>query len=150
MLAVIMIRSLLALGTLAVFAAPAIAQDGSAPSGTIALTPEEREAAVEAGATRAAAESLRNGASDRRVHGEVGVEIGSRGERAAYGTLVAPVGQNGVAAISYGTGQGPRWHGRHGRGGGRYGGSSFGAAYSSDGAAAPVPSAADTENVNPD
>jgi cytosine/adenosine deaminase-related metal-dependent hydrolase len=145
-----MIRALLAFGTLAAFAAPATAQETSPAPGTIALTPEEREAALEAGAARAADESLRNGASDRRVHGEVGVEVGSRGERAAYGTLVAPVGQNGVAAISYGTGQGPRWHGRHGRGGGRYGGSSFGAAYSSDSGATPVPSAADAENVNPD
>jgi hypothetical protein len=97
---------------------------------------------LEAGAARAADQSLQNGVSDRRVHGEVGVEIGSRGERAAYGTLVAPVGQNGVAAISYGTGQGPRWRDRHGR----FRSTSVSAGYSSDRAPAP----AEEENVNPD
>jgi hypothetical protein len=124
-----MIRSALALGLLSL-AASAQAQVAS-PPGTVALTPEEREAALEAGAVRARDESLQNGGGDRRVHGEVGVEVGSRGERAAYGTMVAPIGQNAVAAISYGTGQGPRWRGR-----GRYRDSSFGAAFSSDAASA--------------
>jgi hypothetical protein len=145
-----MIRIALASCALALAAAPLIAQDAPPPSGTVALTPEQREAAIEAGAMRAMDQSLQNGGSDRRVHGEMGVEVGSRGERAAYGTMVAPIGQNGMAAISYGTGQGPRWHGRHGRDGGRYSGSSFGAAYSSDGASVPVPPPAEAENVNPD
>lgn len=139
----IMTRLLLAFGISALFALPAGAQDSSAaPASTVALTPEQRETALEAGAARAADQSLQNGAADRRVHGEVGVEIGSRGERAAYGTLVAPVGQNGVAAISYGTGQGPRWHGRHGR----FRSTSVSAGYSNDGAPPP----AEEENVNPD
>jgi hypothetical protein len=141
----IMTRFLFALGALAL-AAPAIAQDAPRPSDTIALTPEQREAALEAGETRAAEQSLANGARDRRLHGEVGVEIGSRGERAAYGTLVAPIGQNGVAAISYGTGQGPRWHGRRGR----FGGTSVSAGYSNDGAPTPAPAPSDEENLNPD
>lgn len=146
-----MIRTALALCAFAFGAASAVAQDAPPPStGVVALSPEQREAALEAGAIRSRDESLQNGASDRRVHGEVGVEVGSRGERAAYGTMVAPIGQNGMAAISYGTGQGPRWHGRDGRYGGRYSGSSFGGAYSSDGAAAPVPAPADAESVNPD
>ena len=77
-----MIRLLFAFGTLAAFAVPAVAQSPSAPSDMVALTPEQREAALEAGAARAADQSLQNGANDRRVHGEVVVEIGSRGERA--------------------------------------------------------------------
>ena len=114
---------------IALLAFPIAAQDVSTPpSATVTLTPEQREAAIEEGATRARDESLQNGASDRRVHGEVGVEMGSRGERAAYGTLVAPVGQNGVAAISYGTGQGPRWRGQHWRSQG----SSIGMSHSND------------------
>lgn len=141
-----MIRSLLVVGVLAALTAPAVAQDAPAPSGTITLTPEERDAAIEAGAARAANQSLQNGASDRRVHGEMGVEVGSRGERAAYGTLVTPLGQNGMAAISYGTGQGPRWHGRHGR----FRSTSVGASYSNDGAETPGQAPADAENVNPD
>lgn len=143
---VIMIRLLLAFGALAACAVPAVAQETSLPPGTVALTPEQREAALEAGAARAADDSLGNGASDRRVHGEVGVEVGSRGERAAYGTLVAPIGQNGVAAISYGTGQGPRWHGRQGR----FRGSSASVGYANDGAPTPAPASREAENVNPD
>jgi len=132
---------------LVLLAVPVAAQDVSTPpSGTVMLTPEQREAAIEAGAMRAHDESLQNGGSDRRVHGEVGVEMGSRGERAAYGTLVAPIGQNGVAAISYGTGQGPRWRGRHWRSQG----SSIGMSYSNDTAPKPVSPPAETENVNPD
>lgn len=151
MLAIGMIKSAFAAFILASLAMSVQAQTdpaaaAPATSGTVTLTPEEREAALEAGAAHAANESLRNGAPDRRVHGEVGVEVGSRGERAAYGTLVAPIGQNGMAAISYGTGQGPRWH----RGHGRFRGTSVGAAYSNDAASASPPSASDPENVNSD
>ncbi len=132
---------------MALIALPAAAQDAPAqPTDTVTLSPEQREAAIEAGAVRAHDESLQNGASDRRVHGEMGVEVGNRGQRAAYGTLVAPVGQNGMAAISYGTGQGPRWSGRRGR----FQGSSVGGAYSSDAPSAQAPASADAENVNPD
>lgn len=141
-----MIRPAFALCALCAFVPSLQAQTAATPSGTVALTPEQREAAIEAGAARARDESLQSGATDRRVHGEVGVEVGSRGERSAYGTMVAPIGQNGVAAISYGTGQGPRWHG----GRGRFHGSSMSAAYSNDAAGSPAPAPSDGENVNPD
>jgi hypothetical protein len=78
------------------------------PSGTIGLPPEQREAAIEAGAA-AARDLPLNGASDRRVHGEMGVEIGTGGERAIYGTTVVPIGQNGTAAVSFETGRSRRW-----------------------------------------
>jgi hypothetical protein len=91
-------------------APPCLAQSVDIPrsSDVVALTPEQREAALEAGAARAATE-LSGGAGDRRVHGEMGVEVGTGGARAIYGTAVVPIGQNGVAAFSYGQGQGPRW-----------------------------------------
>ena len=94
-------------------AAPCLAQSADIPpsSDIVTLTPEQREAALEAGAARAAAD-LSGGAGDRRVHGEMGVEIGTGGARSIYGTAVVPIGQNGVAAFSYGQAQGPRWKGR--------------------------------------
>ena len=99
---------------LAAIATPCLAQSAYAPpppSGIVSLTPEQREAAIEAGATRATAD-LSGGTGDRRVHGEMGVEVGTGGERAIYGTAVVPIGQNGVAAFSYEQGQSARWKGR--------------------------------------
>jgi len=103
-----------ALPLLAAIATPCLAQNADTaplPSGIVSLTPEQREAALEAGATRAAAD-LSGGAGDRRVHGEMGVEVGTGGERAIYGTAVVPIGQNAVAAFSYEQGQDARWKGR--------------------------------------
>lgn len=107
-------------------------------SGTVALAPDQREAAIEAGAARAKADFLQNGAADRRPHGQIGIEMDSRGGRAVHGTVVAPIGQNGVAALSYATGQSPRWPARH-----RYHGSPVGADDSDWRASA-------AETVNPD
>lgn len=141
-----MIRLATALLALCVTAASAQAQTvAPAPPGTIALTAEEREAALEAGAARAMDDSLQNGAAPTRVHGEFGVEMGSRGERAAYGTIVAPIGQRGVAAISYGAGRSPRWRYRgHSRG------FSVGGAFSSDTSPADAARPGEAEIVNPD
>jgi len=38
---------------------------------------------------------------DRKIHGEVGFGIGSRGSNSQYGTVVAPLGETGTAAFSY-------------------------------------------------
>ena len=72
------------------------------------LSPDAVEAAVSAGAERnRAAEALalddaQDAASDRRkIHGEVGVGVGTGGGREAFGTAVVPLGQTGVAAFSY-------------------------------------------------
>jgi len=140
-----MIRLALALCACGALAGTAPAQDATVPSGVVALTPEQREAALEAGAAQAKDESLQYGASDRRVHGEIGVEVGSRGERGVYGTMVAPIGQNGMAAISYGTGQGPRWR-RHGR----YQGSSISGAISGGATPSADLPPAEAETINPD
>jgi hypothetical protein len=90
----------LALGTSALADVPRTASSG----GTVALSEDEREAALEAGATRAAQELPINGL-DRKVHGEVGMEVGTGGYRAMYGTAVVPLGQSGYAQFSFMTGQ---------------------------------------------
>ncbi|WP_174274779.1 hypothetical protein [Sphingomonas bacterium] len=75
----------------------------------VALSPADRAAALEAGATRNDGELPINGAH-RGVHGEVGVEIGTGGRQALYGTTVVPLGQTGTAAFSFLTSrQNGRW-----------------------------------------
>ncbi len=116
--------AMLAAPCLAQTAAPADAQQGSpeeepffsgtipvdpALAGTIRLSPEQREAALEAGATRTA-RGLDGGAPDHGIHGEMGVEVGTGGERAVYGTAVVPLGQTGTAAFSFEDGRSSnRW-----------------------------------------
>jgi hypothetical protein len=76
---------------------------------TIRLTPAQIAAAQAEGEHRnRAAEALALtdddfGAArrDRKIHGEVGVGIGSRGSNSQYGTVVAPLGDSGTAAFSY-------------------------------------------------
>ncbi len=90
-----------ALPLLAAIATPCLAQNAPPPpSGIVSLTPEQREAAIEAGAARAAAD-LSGGTGDRRVHGEMGVEVGTGGYRSVYGTAVVPLGDNATAAFSF-------------------------------------------------
>ena len=106
---------------LAFLAAPCVAQapapDAAAPapdpffSGTIPpdpalagavhrLSPEQREAAIEAGAARSTLGIDGGNGPDRQIHGEMGVAIGTGGYRAAYGTAVVPLGDTGAAAVS--------------------------------------------------
>jgi hypothetical protein len=52
--------------------------------------------------------------SDRKVHGSVGVTVGSGGYRSAYVTSVMPVGETGTLALAvsqtkYGKSGGPGW-----------------------------------------
>ncbi len=71
---------------------------------TISLSPAQVEAAKESGArlhARDAALGIDSTLSrDRQVHGEVGVAIGTGGASSVFGTVVTPLGDNGVAAIS--------------------------------------------------
>jgi len=107
------IALLLAIGVAAPSAAQTIATESIATdsgwdtvpsnSDSIRLTPEQREAALEEGAARAAAGLEPGGAPDRRIHGEVGLEVGTGGERAAYGMAVVPLGDNGAAAFAFET-----------------------------------------------
>ena len=85
---------------------------------TIALTPDQAEAAKEAGArahARDAGIGLDPGTPGRQIHGEVGVTIGTGGYRALYGTAVSPLGQTGVVAISVATEQGGQPYRRYRR-----------------------------------
>jgi hypothetical protein len=79
-------------------AAPTFAAD------VVALSPAEREATLNAAAARNADDLPINGLS-RKVHGEVGMAIGSNGYRSLYGTSVVPLGQTGTLVVSGGTSQ---------------------------------------------
>lgn len=102
---------------LALLAAPCLAQTSDAPlaepffsgtmppdpelAGVVRLTPEQREAAIEAGAVHSARAIDGNGAPDHKIHGEVGVEVGTGGARAVFGSAVVPLGDSAVAAFSF-------------------------------------------------
>lgn len=98
-------RPLLAAALLLALATPAPAQS----SDVISLTPEQREAALEAAASRPVGELPINGLP-KAVHGEVGMEIGTNGTRALYGTALVPLGDSGSAAFSFFNGRTGRWH----------------------------------------
>jgi hypothetical protein len=103
-------RSLLPI-LLCLLAGPALAQTQAetvpAPdatqAGVVRLSPQEREAAIEQGAARAARDAEHAVPSDRKIHGELGVEIGTGGTRAAYGSAIVPLGDTGVAAFAFET-----------------------------------------------
>lgn len=76
--------------------------------GVVSLSPEERAAVLDAAASRPDRNLPLNGI-DRAPHEEVGFEIGSRGERALFGSTVVPLGDHGTAAFSFMTGQTGRW-----------------------------------------
>ncbi|MGI4877056.1 MAG: hypothetical protein ACRYG4_06175 [Janthinobacterium lividum] len=79
------------------------------------LSPADADAAIEAGAERnRAADALATARldpalqlpgedrlRDKKVHGEVGVGIGSNGERDLFGTVNTSLGGNSTAAFSY-------------------------------------------------
>ncbi|MBC7521426.1 MAG: hypothetical protein H7268_10100 [Sandarakinorhabdus sp.] len=46
--------------------------------------------------------------TDNRPHGEVGIFVGSGGQRGFFGTTAVPLGNNGSAQFSFSTGQGDR------------------------------------------
>lgn len=71
------------------------------------LSPEEKErilnASSEAAADRALDSALGGGINMRdapKVHGEVGVSVGTGGV-GAFGTALVPLGENGVAILSF-------------------------------------------------
>lgn len=92
-------------------ATPAFAQ--ATPTDTIRLTPAQREAALEAGARESTRTLPLNGASLLNgVHGEVGFEIGTRGQRALYGSTSVPLGDRGAATFSFLTSHIDGWRDR--------------------------------------
>ncbi|CAM3089056.1 hypothetical protein SPAN111604_02930 [Sphingomonas antarctica] len=77
----------------------------AARADTIRLTPEQAEAAQEAGAAkrqRAAETGLSDQPGlDRGVHGEVGVSVGTGGYRSVYGVAALPLGDSGGVVLGY-------------------------------------------------
>ncbi|WBO24218.1 hypothetical protein [Sphingomonas abietis] len=59
------------------------------------LLAHDTESSVDAART-----GLGSGGPDRRIHGEVGVMVGSNGARGAYGTAAIPLGDNAGAMVS--------------------------------------------------
>lgn len=74
----------------------------------VALSPAERAAILDGTHD----DSLPLNGNPRQIHGEVGMEIGSRGTRALYGTTVVPLGQTGSASFSFLTAQSNGWRAR--------------------------------------
>jgi len=70
---------------------------------TVSLSAEQVEAAKEAGAraNAQAADAVDTAPPRKRaVHGEVGIAIGTGGYGAIYGTVIAPIGDDGFVALS--------------------------------------------------
>lgn len=78
--------------------------DVTASGGTVRrLTPEQIETAKEAGASKKAGNvwDRAKDVPDRKIHGEVGFGIGTGGYRSIFGAVVAPIGDNGIVALSF-------------------------------------------------
>lgn len=105
------IRHMIAAAAL-IFPALAAAQTSPAP---VSPTDERRLSPEQIDAILADAAAKRAGSSNRvadldepdptspppRVHGEIGVGIGTGGYREAFGTAFYPIGEDGMAAISF-------------------------------------------------
>ncbi len=69
----------------------------------VALSPAAKEKLLEAAADRAPGEigtPAINGSS-RKIHGEIGMFIGTGGARGVFGSAVAPLGESGSVAIAF-------------------------------------------------
>ena len=47
---------------------------------------------------------------DNKMHGEIGMFVGSGGARGIYGTTAVPLGENGTASFSFGSSRLPVWN----------------------------------------
>jgi hypothetical protein len=81
--------------------------DAASRTGVVALSAEERTAVLDQAAR--GKELPINGAPDRGIHGEIGIEVGNHGTRALYGTTIVPLGQTGTAAFSFLTSRSNGW-----------------------------------------
>lgn len=83
---------------------PAVQSGPPAPE-TRRLTDEQREAILNASSEDRAAEArgemTESEKPGRRIHGEMGVMIGSHGTRGAFGTADIPLGDNAGATVSF-------------------------------------------------
>jgi hypothetical protein len=94
------------LGVILLGASPAmVGAQVTAPDGTqtYALTPQEKADLLANGSeSRVDASLLRaqNG-GDGKIHGDVGMMVGTRNTRGVYGDAVVPLGQGATAAFSF-------------------------------------------------
>ena len=94
---------LLMLSATAAYAGPVLPET---PSGTIIrLTPAQISAIEDAKIARENAPPVgvetETAKRPREIHGEVGFGIGTRGYSGLFGTVVTPLGDDGVAAFSF-------------------------------------------------
>lgn len=93
------------LALIAALGCATIATAQTAPPETLSLT-DAQKADISAQATEDSVDAARagldgTGAPDRKIHGEVGVMIGSHGSRGAYGTAAIPLGDHAGAVVSF-------------------------------------------------
>lgn len=85
--------------------APTTQAAPSTTDDTVRLSDEQRRTILDSNTmeSAAAARGELTGAdrADRRIHGEVGVMIGTNGTRGIYGVAEIPLGNNASAVISY-------------------------------------------------
>jgi len=101
-----MMRRLSLIAIMMLVAGPALAADERRLSAVeveriLDQAAQKRETPV----TKPAATSL---APARPIEGEVGVSVGSGGYREVFGTAVVPIGQQGVAIVSFDAGESRR------------------------------------------
>lgn len=79
------------------------ASAGCAGETVVALSPEARTEILDAAANRPSAGvgDIPINGLDRRVHGEVGMMIGTNGARGVSGSMAAPLGESGSVAIAF-------------------------------------------------
>ena len=82
-----------------------IASAAQAEETVVSLSPEAKEKILEAAATRNArvtGEPAINGTGGLgRIHGQVGMMIGTNGARGVFGSAVAPIGDSGSVAVAF-------------------------------------------------
>jgi len=83
---------------------PSTAQSATDATGVIRLSDEQRDRILDTNTedSAAAARGELTGAerAERRIHGEVGVMVGTNGMRAAYGIADIPLGDKGNATVA--------------------------------------------------
>lgn len=94
-----MMRSILFLSAL--LPASALAAPEPVPPAVQRLSESQVEQVLADAATKREAVEAETPNPKLAIHGEVGVEVGTGGHRAAYGTAVVPIGEDGQAAVSF-------------------------------------------------
>jgi hypothetical protein len=101
--------------TMLALLAPAAAVAAPAPAPVQRLTDAQVEQVLADAAARREAAEATVPAPAPAIYGEVGVEIGTGGHRAAYGTAFVPLGKDSGATISFLTQTGPQYYGHRRR-----------------------------------